>query len=150
MACLAGGDGDGEMGGWVDDSLDGDAAVEVESLDVALDPVLGVAGVGGEVGEHVVGDGGHDLDPRAGERAHGGEVGVEELHLLDAVVLEHLHHRLGRQRVRRLRAPVHPQRLHRTRRRRPPQRRNHHYHHHQRLRRRGERRHKRQLSMRTS
>jgi hypothetical protein len=93
------------------DSLDGDAAVEVVALDVALDPVLGGAGAAGEVGEQLVGDGGHDLDAAGGERAHAGELGVEELHLLDAVVLEQLHHHVGRHRVPRLRAPVHPQRL---------------------------------------
>nr|ACN28343.1 unknown [Zea mays]ACN28478.1 unknown [Zea mays] len=90
--------------------LDGDAAVEVVAPDVVLDPVPGLAGVGGQAREHGVGDGDHDLDAGAGERAHGGGVGIEQLHLLDAVVPEHLHHGLGRQRVRRLRAPVHPQR----------------------------------------
>jgi len=98
-------------------SLDCDAAVEVVAGNVPAHPLLGGVVVRHGV-EHDVGDGDHDLDPGAGERAERFLVGVEQLHLLDAVVPEELRHDLGRQRVRGLRAPVHPQRIRRRPRRR--------------------------------
>lgn len=74
--------------------------------DVLLDPILGVP-VAVHRLQHVVGDAEHDLDAGVDERTDGPRVGVEQLHLQDAVLLEHLHDRLGQQRVRQLRAPVH-------------------------------------------
>uniref|UniRef100_A0A8I7BCS6 Uncharacterized protein n=1 Tax=Hordeum vulgare subsp. vulgare TaxID=112509 RepID=A0A8I7BCS6_HORVV len=69
-------------------------------------PVLGVA-VAGHRLQHVVGDAEHDLDAGVEEGADGPGVRVEQLHLHDPVLLEHLDHRGGVQRVRALRSPVH-------------------------------------------
>lgn len=83
-----------------------DAVVDVVG-DVGGDPALGGLGAAGEVREHVVGDADHHLDPRPLERAQDAVLGVEQLHPVEAVVLEQPHHRARRQRVAQLRAPVH-------------------------------------------
>jgi len=87
--------------------LDVDAAVEGVLGDVVLDPLPGPVVVG-DGGEHVVGDGDHGLDARPGEALHGALVGVEDLHLPEAVVREQARYHLGREPARGHGAPVHP------------------------------------------
>jgi hypothetical protein len=88
---------------------DADAVVEVAG-DVGVDPLLRGLHAGGHRGQQVVGDADHHLQPALPEGAHGALLGVEQLDLLEPIVLEHPHHRLRRQRVARLRAPVRPYR----------------------------------------
>jgi len=88
---------------------DVDAVIEVAG-DVRVDPLLGRLHVGGHRQQHVVGDADHHLQPALLEGVHGALLGVEQLHLLEPVVLEHPHHRVRRERVARLRAPVRPYR----------------------------------------
>jgi hypothetical protein len=103
---------------------DVDAAVE-EVGDVPVDPLLGGLHAGGHGVQQVVGDANHDLQPALLERVHGVLLSVEQLHLLEPIFLEHPHHRVRRQRVARLRAPVRPNRADAGRRKAQPRNKGH-------------------------